>query len=274
MVKGNRKRKRKSATEGTPPNQRSIRSYFTTGRDGVQEPCHANSQGAAATRSDRAPENGSSFPPEAKRPHLEKATNSKGASARGELKSSTQSTAVRVHEADFQQQEDQASKKRGREEVESEEQKKKKKTAGLHSREEIEFLAHVLRILGYKEENDEILHEMHLCIKRGDKLMNSDMVLVVDGRKFCVEYDGEYWHSLDNSPERDVTKTKSVLQLDREVHVIRVRQGNLPPLHALEGLDRCTILASGQKKTFELAHQTCDFIRKYILFTAFIHSIL
>jgi len=211
MVKGNRKRKRKSAIEGTPPNQRSLRSYFTTGRDRVQEPCHANSQGAAATRSDRAPENGSSF----------------------------------------------------------------QKTAGLHSREELEFLAHVLRILGYKEENDEILHEMHLCIKRGDKLMNSDMVLVVDGRKFCVEYDGEYWHSLDNSPERDVTKTKSVLQLDREVHVIRVRQGNLPPLHALEGLDRCTILASGQKKTFELAHQTCDFIRrKYILFTAFIHSIL
>ena len=51
MVKGNRKRKRKSAIEGTPPNQRSIHSYFTTRRDGVQEPCHANSQGAAATRS-------------------------------------------------------------------------------------------------------------------------------------------------------------------------------------------------------------------------------
>ena len=220
MVKGNRKRKRKrkrkSAIEGTPPNQRSIHSYFTTRRDGVQEPCHANSQGAAATRSDRAPENGSSFAPEAKRPLFEKATNSKGASARGELKSSTQSTAVRVHEAAFQQQEDQASKKRGREEVESEEveseEQKKKKIAGLHSREEIEFLAHVLRILGYKEENDEILHEMHLCIKRGDKLMNSDMVLVVDGRKFCVEYDGEYWHSLDNSPERDVTKTNSLTE--------------------------------------------------------------
>ena len=303
MGKGRkRKHQRKSPMEGTPPNQRSIRSWFKTSRDGVQEPRRANSQGAAAaarpsSRSDLAPENRSSFAPRGGRPLFEKATNSKAtarapflvrkgltapASARGELKSSTQSAVARAHEAAFEQQEDQASKKRGREEAESENNKKKKKKkkknnnnnkkiAGLHSREEIQFLAQLLLYLGYGE--DDIVHEMHLGIKRGELLLHSDMVLVVGGKRFCVEFDGEYWHNQDNRAEKDVEKTMRVLQFDPEVHVIRVRQGDLPRLPALESLDRCTILASRQKKTSELAHQTCAFIRKYILFTTRIHPL-
>ena len=187
----------------------------------------------------------------------------------------------RVRRSSLEQQEDQASKKRGREEAESENNKKKKKKkkknnnnnkiAGLHSREEIQFLAQLLLYLGYGE--DDIVHEMHLGIKRGELLLHSDMVLVVGGKRFCVEFDGEYWHNQDNRAEKDVEKTMRVLQFDPEVHVIRVRQGDLPRLHALEGLHRCTILKSGQKKTSELAHQTCAFIRKYILFTTRIHPL-
>ena len=114
---------------------------------------------------------------------------------------------------------------------------------------------------------------MHLGIQRGELLLHSDMVLVVGGKRFCVEFDGEYWHNQDNSAEKDVKKTMRVLQFDPEVHVIRVRQGDLPRLPALESLDRCTILASGQKKTSKLAHQTCAFIRKFILFTTRIHPL-
>ena len=71
-------------------------------------------------------------------------------------------------------------RKEREEEAESENNKKKKKKkkknnnnkkkiAGLHSREEIQFLAQLLLYLGYGE--DDIVHEMHLGIKHCELLL-------------------------------------------------------------------------------------------------------
>jgi hypothetical protein len=73
-----------------------------------------------------------------------------------------------------------------------------------HSDEELIFTAYLLDAIGKLT-----VSYFATCLERGHQVFNADAV--IDELRCAVEWDGNYWHGLDGSADKDLRKTRKLL---------------------------------------------------------------